>query len=155
MRHRVYGKKFSRDKNERTSLFNNLVRALFTHGTIETSETKAKAVKGLIDKIITLAKTKDTQRLLQTYLTDKALQERLIKDILPKVSNRVSGYTSLMRLGKRSGDRASMVKMSIIGAEELKPLAKKEVKKEAVVTEKVAPVKEKVVKKATKGTKSK
>lgn len=126
MRHRVYGRKLGRNKNERTRLFRSLVSSLFTYGTITTSENKAKAIKGLVDKIINLAKNKNTQRLLQTYL-NKDLQERLIKQIIPKLENRVSGYTGLVKVGVRSGDQTVMVKMSLIEAEELKPM-KKEVK---------------------------
>lgn len=106
-------------------LFKSLIRSLFTHGTIQTSEAKAKTIKGLIDKIINLARSKTSHRLLQSYLVSKPLRERLIKDILPKMENRVSGYTSLIRLGRRFGDNTMMVKMSLIGAEELKPIIPK------------------------------
>ena len=51
MRHRVYGKHLGRDKDQRTTLFKGLVRSLFIHGTIQTSEAKAKAIKGLVDKV--------------------------------------------------------------------------------------------------------
>lgn len=121
MRHRVYGKKLGRNKNERTALFKSLVRSLFTHGTIQTSETKAKAIKGLIDKIINIAKDKNIKA-LQPILTDKDLIDRLIKEIGPNFKTRSSGYTSLVRLGTRLGDQAMMVKMSLIGMEELKPI---------------------------------
>lgn len=140
MRHRVYGKKLSKNKNERTALFKSLVQSLFTYGTIETSESKAKAVKGLVDKVINLAKSKNTQRLLQSYLINKALQERLIKEIAPKLDDRVSGYTTLLRLGVRQGDKTMMVRMSLIHSEELKPLEKK-IAKVAKVSE---PVKTKI-----------
>ncbi len=124
MRHRVYGKKLGRNKNERTALFKSLVQSLFTYGTIETSEQKAKAVKGLVDKVINLAKSKNTQRLLQSYLINKNLQERLIKEIAPKLDDRISGYTTMLRLGERAGDRSTRVKISLIHSEELKPLEK-------------------------------
>ena len=132
MRHRVYGKKLSRNKNERTALFKSLVQELVLHGTITTTESKAKAIKGLVDKIINLAKSersssssKNTKRLLQAYFSNKLLQERLVSEIAPKLNNRVSGYTSTVRMGVREGDRTTLVKMSIIGSENLKPLEKK------------------------------
>ena len=124
MRHRLYGKHLGRNKDERDVLFKNLVQSLILHGSIQTSEAKAKAIKGLIDKIINLAKSKTSQRLLQAYLINESLRERLIKEILPKLENRVSGYTSLIRLGRRLGDNTMVVKMSLIGAESLKPLEK-------------------------------
>ncbi len=134
MRHRVYGKKLGRNKNERTALFKSLVQSLLTYGTIVTSEAKAKAVKGLVDKVINLAKNKNTQRLLQAYLVNKGLRMRLIKEIAPKLDDRISGYTTLLRLGVRKGDKTMMVRMSIIHSEELKPI-KKESDKKTVKTE--------------------
>lgn len=125
MRHRVYGKKLGLNKDERETLFKSLAYSLFSYGTIETSQTKAKAIKGLVDKIINLAKDKTSRHLLQSYMSSKLLQDRLIKEISPKMQNRVSGYTSLTRMGKRSGDNTMMVKMSLIGMEELKPVEKK------------------------------
>lgn len=158
MRHSVYGKKLGRTKNERTALFKSLVQELVLHGTITTTESKAKAIKGLVDKIINLAKNKNTQRLLQVYFSNKLLQERLVKEIAPKLENRVSGYTSTMRMGVREGDRTVVVKMSIIGNENLKPL-EKAVKKEATskvekkvekpIAKKTTPVKKAVAKRAT------
>lgn len=119
MRHRVYGSKLGRNKNERAALLKSLAIQLFLHGTITTSESKAKAVKGMIDKIINLAKNKNSQKLLESF-SNKLLQERLIKEIAPKLQNRVSGYTSLIRLGEREGDRSTLVKMSLIGLDKLK-----------------------------------
>ncbi len=142
MRHRVYGKKLGRNSNERSGLFKSLVQSLFTYGTITTSETKATAIKGMVDKIITAAKNKNAQRLLQSFFADKLLQERLIKEIAPKMQNRVSGYTSMIKVSVRGGDRTRLVKMSLIGLEELKPPQK--VKKEVI--EKAVPIKVKVAK---------
>lgn len=121
MRHSVYGKKLSRTRNERVGLFKSLIQSLFTYGTITTSQAKASAIKGVVDRIINLAKNKNTQRLLQSYFANKLLQERLIKEITPKLQNRVSGYTSQVKIGVRSGDRTTLVKMSLIGLENLKP----------------------------------
>ena len=114
MRHRVYGKHLGRNKNQRTALFKNLVRSLLLSETIETTETKAKAIKGLVDKIINQAKSKNTQRLVSQFLTDKKVLEKLIKDITPRVSDRISGYTSVVRLGRRLGDGGMMVRMSLL-----------------------------------------
>lgn len=117
MRHRVYGKHLGRNKDERDNLFRSLVQALFTHGTIQTSEAKAKAIKGLVDKIINAVKK-------NPEAVDKNLSERLVKEIIPKLGVKTSGYTSIVKLGTRLGDQTMMVKMSLIGAEELKPIEK-------------------------------
>ena len=112
------------------------MQELFLHGTITTSQAKAAAIKGTVDKIINLAKNKNSQRLLQSFFANKLLQDRLVKEIAPKLQNRTSGYTSQVKVLVRSGDRTTLVKMSLIGLEELKPLEKvtsktpiKEVKK--------------------------
>ena len=124
MRHRVYGRHLGRNKDERDRLFKGLVSQLLLHGTIKTSEAKAKAIKGLVDKIINLAKKKK--------LSEKNLQERLIKEVLPKLGDRTSGYTSLVRLGTRLGDQTMMVKMSLIGTVNKTKETKKEISKKKV-----------------------
>lgn len=137
MRHRLYGKKLNRSSNQRAGLFKSLVQSLFTSGTITTSKTKAFAIKGMVDKIINLAKNKDTRRLLQTYLTNKQLQQRLVEEIVPKLQNRVSGYTSQVKVGLQHGDKTTMVRMAIIGNETLKPLAKESSEEKAKLTKTV------------------
>lgn len=114
MRHKVYGKHLGRNKNERTALFKNLVQSLILSESIETTEAKAKAIKGLIDKIITQAKSPSTRRLVSQFLVSKKTQDKLIKEILPRLSGRTSGYTSTVRMARRLGDNALIVKMSLI-----------------------------------------
>lgn len=114
MRHRVYGYKLGRNIDERSRLFKSLVSSLFTYGTITTSETKAKAIKGMVDRVINLAKDKKIYRF------------GLTKEVLPKLGNRTSGYTSMIKVSTRNGDQTRMVKMSLIGAEQLKPIKKEE-----------------------------
>ncbi|MDD5415589.1 MAG: 50S ribosomal protein L17 [Candidatus Daviesbacteria bacterium] len=145
MRHRVYGKHLGRNKDERKNLFKGLVRLLLIHGTIQTSETKAKAIKGLVDRIINLAKDKRETR-LKSFLVDKNLRERLIKDIIPRLSvARTSGYTSIVRMGTRLGDQTTMVKMSLIGVEELKPLEKESSSKNQELSKKPEKPKKKTI----------
>ena len=137
MRHSVYGKKLGRDKNERTALFKNLVRSLILHESIQTTDAKAKAIKGTVDKIVTQAKSPTTRRLVAQFLVEKDIQDKLIKEILPRLKNRTSGYTSVVRMGKRLGDGAMMVKMSLI-------MEEPELKKEKV--EKIETSKEEITK---------
>ncbi|OGE14772.1 50S ribosomal protein L17 [Candidatus Daviesbacteria bacterium RIFCSPHIGHO2_12_FULL_37_11] len=114
MRHRVYGKHLGRDKNARTALFKNLVGSLILHGQIVTTESKAKAIKGLVDKIITQAKSKEARRLVSQFLVQKNIQDKLFKDVVPLLKERSSGYTSIIKLGNRLGDNAMKVKMSLL-----------------------------------------
>ena len=131
MRHRVYGRHLGRTKNERQALFKSLVQSLFTYGTIETTDSKVKSIKGLVDKLINLAKNKNTQHMIQSFFTTKSLQERIIKEVAPKLSDRQSGYTSTVRIGNRAGDNTMVVRMSLINNEQLKPFEKKVVEKKS------------------------
>lgn len=114
MRHKVYGKHLSRDKDARRALFKSLVRSLILEESIKTTAPKAKAVKGLVDKIINQAKSPTSKRLVSQFLTQRKVQDKLNKEILPRVKSRTSGYTSLVKLGPRLGDGAMIVKMSLI-----------------------------------------
>ncbi len=117
MRHKVYGKHLGRSKNERTALFKNLVQSLIISEKIETTEAKAKAIKGLVDKLITQAKSPTTRRYVSQFLTDKKTQDKLIKELLPRMKSRTSGYTSVIKVGHRQGDNSSMVVMSLLTEE--------------------------------------
>ena len=114
MRHKVYGKHLSRDKDQRSALFKSLVRSLFLEESIKTTAPKARAIKGLVDKIITQAKSPTSKRLVSQFLTHKSVAEKLAKEILPRLQSRNSGYTSSVKLGPRLGDGAMMVKLSLI-----------------------------------------
>ncbi len=144
MRHRVYGKHLGRDFNERKALFKSLISSLLNYGTIQTTQSKAKAVKGLVDKVVNLAKDKKTQPFLQQYITNKALRDRLI-GLTSSLKDRNSGYTTLVRLGTRLGDNAMMVRMSLINNESLKPVEKqvKRVEKKVEVNKKEIETKDK------------
>ena len=154
MRHRVYGRHLGRDKNQRTALFRSLVSALFLNGSIQTTEPKAKSIKSLVDKIITQAKDKNTQRLVSQFLTQKNVQEKLFKEIVPGTKGRNSGYTSIVRLGQRLGDSAMNVRMTLLMEEKKAEAPKKEVKAASevkeVALEKSKPAKKVATKKVTK-----
>lgn len=114
MRHSVYGKKLGRNKNQRTALFKSLVQALFLSESIETTKAKAQSIKGLVDKLINQAKHQNTRRLVGQFLIKKEINEKLDRDLLPRLSGRNSGYTSTVKLGYRQGDGTMMVKMSLL-----------------------------------------
>lgn len=114
MRHNIYGKKLSRDKNQRTALFKSLVRSLILSERIQTTQAKAQAIKGLVDKLIKQAKSSNTQRLVSQFITDKTVYNKLINDLVPRMESRNSGYTSVVKLGFRQGDGAAIVQMSLL-----------------------------------------
>ncbi len=160
MRHRVYGKHLSRNKNQRTALFKSLVRSLILSENIQTTEAKAKAVKPLIDKLITQAKSKTAQRHVFEFFSQKAIAQKLVDDVAPRTGSRTSGYVSTIRTGARLGDGAMMVSMKLLLEDAKAAPAKAETKKEAksadvveaevVADEAKKPVKKAAAKKADK-----
>ena len=110
MKKHVFGRKLKRDINERKALFKGLMSSLVLHEKIETTESKAKAIKGEVDKLVTNAKKEAilARKLLSDKLSPEAL-EKMIKDIAPRFDKRQGGYTKMARLGKRFGDDATMV----------------------------------------------
>ncbi len=110
MRKQVFGRKLKRDANERRALFKGLMNDLVLKEQIRTTEQKAKAVKGAVEKLITKAKLKgdNAKALLQPYLTSAAI-EKVLRDLSVRFVNRSGGYTRIVKLGERFGDSAKMV----------------------------------------------
>jgi large subunit ribosomal protein L17 len=129
MRHRVSGKRLSRDRGHRKALFKNLIKALVIHGEVKTTEAKAKTVRRLVEKVITKGKigTLHTRRLIEAFLQDKKVVNRLVDEVAPLFKDRPGGYTRIVRLGKRKGDDAMVVKLELVAKPEPKeaPKAKK------------------------------
>jgi large subunit ribosomal protein L17 len=114
VRHNYYGRKLNRNKNERTSLFRNLVRSLILSESIQTTNAKAKAIQPTVDKLINQAKSPSTRTLANQFVVDKTAFEKLVKELTPKMKSRNSGYTSIIKVGRRAGDDARMVTMRLI-----------------------------------------
>jgi len=106
MRHQVFGKKLNRDVKERKALFKSLVIALIQHGKIKTTVAKAKAIKGLVDKLVTKAKNGSNNAKLQlsSFLTQKEVINKLILEVAPRFKDKIGGYLRLIKLGKRHSD---------------------------------------------------
>ena len=100
-------------------MLKGLVRALLLNEKIETTETRAKEVRSIAEKIITTAKTNDlhSRRLARKSLNDEDLVKRLFDVIAPKFANRAGGYTRITKIGFRRGDAAPMVKLELTGEE--------------------------------------
>jgi large subunit ribosomal protein L17 len=132
MRHRVFGRKLGRNVKSRKALFKNLINALIEHQEIQTTEAKAKAIKGLVDKFVSRAKKKDlhSRRLVFSFLQNQKMVNKLFEEIAPRFKQRPSGFTRIIKLGRRKGDAAMMVKMEFVEGEvvEEKPKAKIEPK---------------------------
>ena len=113
MRHRVSGKKLGRDIKERKALFKSLVIALISHGEIKTTKAKAKAVNGLVEKLVTKAKegSLHARRQVLAFLSQKKAVKMLFDEIGPRFKKRTSGFTQIIKIGRRQGDNALMVIM--------------------------------------------
>lgn len=116
MRHQVKGKKLSRDSSQRKALFKNLINALVIHGEIKTTESKAKAIRGLVDKLIAKGKrgTFQARRLIGAFLQNKMAVNKIVDELSPTFKNRSGGFTKIVRLGPRRGDDAMMVKLELV-----------------------------------------
>lgn len=112
MRKRIFGRRLKRDINQRKLLFKSLMRELVVHGRIKTTEAKAKAVRGEVEKLVTKAKIQgDASRVhLQKYFTHDVMN-KMIHDIAPLFKDRPGGYTRIMKMGNRIKDDAPMVMM--------------------------------------------
>lgn len=116
MRHSVFGRKLSRTKNERRRLFAGLIRDLIIHNGITTTIAKAKAVQPLVEKIITKAKkgTEVDRRRVDAVITNRKLTEALFEDAKTRFSGRTSGFTRIIKLGKKRGDAADTALLSFV-----------------------------------------
>lgn len=131
MRKNVFGRKFKRDKNERKALLKSLMSSFVLVERIKTTEQKAKAIKGQIEKLVTLAnKEKDARRnLFDKYLAPRAF-EKLIRDVAPRFKQRPGGYTRIIRVGRRTTDSASLVMLEWVEG----PIKKEKVEKAGKVS---------------------
>ena len=121
MRHRRSGRKLGRDASHRKALFSNMAGSLFEHGRIRTTEAKAKELRPIAEKLITLAR-KDpgdvaAQRQAVAYLRSKDSVHRLFHEVAPRFTERPGGYTRIVKLGPRQGDSAPMAYIELVDHE--------------------------------------
>jgi len=118
VRHRRTGRKFGRDAAHRKAMFSNMAGSLFEHGRIQTTEAKAKELRPIAEKLITLAR-KDpvdvaAQRQAVAYLRSKDSVHRLFHEVAPRFTDRPGGYTRIIKLGPRPGDSAPMAYIELV-----------------------------------------
>ena len=115
MNHRISGRKFGLPSDQRRALLKGLVRALFTYQTIKTTETRAKDVRSIAEKMITAARedTVHARRQARRYLNDETLVHHLFTQIAPEFRTG-SGYTRTVKIGQRRGDAAPIVQLSLL-----------------------------------------
>jgi large subunit ribosomal protein L17 len=116
MRHGVAGRKFDRPTGPRLALFRGLVRELILHERIKTTVPRAKEVRPMAEKMITLGKDGSVaarRRALQ-FVADKDVIDKLFSDVAPRYATRPGGYTRIVRVGKRLGDGADMAILELV-----------------------------------------
>ena len=116
MRHRKTTKKLDRKSDPRKALFRSLVTNLIIYEKIKTTEAKAKAIKPIAEKLITKAKknTLISRRMLTKYLYTPNAIKKMLEQIGPRYKNRNGGYTRIIKIGARQGDRAQIVQIELV-----------------------------------------
>src|SRR5450755_275779 len=121
MRHKVAGWKLGRNTSHRRSLLRNLVTSLIVEERIETTVPKAKAMRPLVEKMITLGKSGDlsARRQAIAYLMTSAAVDKLFDTIGPRFGDREGGFLRIVRVGWRKGDGADTAFVELLGSEKL------------------------------------
>lgn len=119
MRHLKYGRKLGRDTDHRKALFRNLVTSLFEHGQIITTDAKAKAIRPIAEKLITIAKRGDlhARRQILGYLMKKKVAHKLFEETAKEYQDRPGGYLRVLKLGYRKGDGAPLSVVQLVAKE--------------------------------------
>ena len=127
MRHRKAGKKLGRDSSHRKAMLRNMVTSLFKHEQMETTDAKARQLKPMAEKMITLAKRGDlhARRQALAYIKDKAITHRLFEELKDRYLDRQGGYVRIIKKGNRKGDSAPVSVIQRLPPEEAKKKSKK------------------------------
>jgi len=132
-------------KTKNLLLFRNLIYSLILFEKIKTTKAKAKAIKGLVDRLVNKIKKGDqaAERDVLKFLPKKEIVNKLAKEIVPSLTSRSSGYTRMIKIGEREGDGAAMVMMEWVKDEVKEEKIKKPLRKTRKVTKDVKTNKEK------------
>jgi len=117
MAHRIDGRKLGRKMGPRLALYKNLTVSVLRYERVQTTEAKAKEVRGNVERMITLAKKGDlaARRAVVSALPNEPLVvSKLFDEIAPKYADRQSGYTRIVHIGQRKGDAAEIVQLELV-----------------------------------------
>jgi large subunit ribosomal protein L17 len=116
MRHNIAGRRLGRDSSHRQAMYRNLVTDLLKYEKIVTTEAKAKEVRGMAEKMITLGKKSGLHAYRQalTFITDTKVTEKVFSELGPRYKERPGGYTRIVKLEPRLGDNAPMVQLELV-----------------------------------------
>lgn len=139
MRHGKTGRRLGRKTSHREAMFRNLVTSFLNHEKITTTDAKAKEIRSVAEKMITLGKRGDLHAMRQaaSYIREKSVVTKLFSTIAPRYKDRPGGYTRIIKLGVRQGDAAPVSIIELVEEEmKVKKVAAKPVK--AAAPKKVA-----------------
>ena len=117
MAHRIDGRKLSRKQGPRLALFKNLTVSVLRYEKVQTTEAKAKEIRGRVEHMITLAKRGDLaarREVLSQFPNEPLVVNKLFDEIAPKYVDRTSGFTRIVRIGQRRGDAAEIVQIELV-----------------------------------------
>lgn len=122
MRHNNAGRRLGRKTSHREAMFRNMVTSLLTHEKITTTDAKAKEIRSVAEKMITLGKRGDlhAMRMAASYIREKSIVTKLFTTIAPRYMERAGGYTRIIKLGIRQGDAAPLSLIELV-EEEMAP----------------------------------
>lgn len=141
MRHSNTGRRLGRKTSHREAMFRNMVTSLLNHEKITTTDAKAKEIRSVAEKMITLGKRGDlhAMRLAASYIREKSVVTKLFATIAPRYKERSGGYTRIIKLGIRQGDTAPISLIELV-EEEMAPKKVKQKPVKAALVAKAAPV---------------
>lgn len=116
MRHNKAGRRLGRKTSHREAMFRNMVTSLLNHEKITTTDAKAKEIRSVAEKMITLGKRGDlhSMRLAASYIREKSVVTKLFSTIAPRYKERSGGYTRIIKLGIRQGDTAPVSLIELV-----------------------------------------
>jgi len=128
MRHNKSGRRLGRTTSHRVAMFRNMITSFLNHERITTTDAKAKELRSIADKMITLGKRGDLHAMRQAaaYIREKSVVTKLFATIAPRFTDRPGGYTRIIKLGLRPGDNAQLSMIELV-EEEFTPKVKKAV----------------------------
>lgn len=116
MRHNKSGRRLGRTTSHRVAMFRNMITSFLNHERITTTDAKAKELRSIADKMITLGKRGDlhAMRLAAAYIREKSVVTKLFTTIAPRYTDRPGGYTRIVKLGLRPGDNAQLSMIELV-----------------------------------------
>jgi large subunit ribosomal protein L17 len=139
MRHAKTGRRLGRKTSHREAMFRNMVTSFLNHEKITTTDAKAKEIRIVAEKMITLGKRGDLHALRQaaSFIREKSVVTKLFATIAPRYKDRPGGYTRIVKLGIRQGDTAPVSLIELV-EEEMKPKKVRQKPTQALVAPKAA-----------------